>query len=68
MTAERKQVYPDDAELSIAQAADLFHIGRPILDKHLDEGAIPFHVRGSPTSTSGTLSHTTGQSEPSSTA
>ena len=40
-------VYPDDTALTIAQASDLFHIVPPNLDKRLDEGVIPFFVRGS---------------------
>jgi hypothetical protein len=39
-------VYPDDAALTIAQAANMFRILRPNLEKRLDEGEIPFFQRG----------------------
>ena len=39
-------VYPDDAALTPAQAASMFHILRPNLEKRLDAGEIPFFERG----------------------
>jgi hypothetical protein len=43
---EPVHVYPDDTALTIAQAAKLFHIVRPNLEKRLDEGEIPFFQQG----------------------
>jgi hypothetical protein len=39
-------IYPDDAALTTAQAASMFHVLRPNLEKRLDEGEIPFFQRG----------------------
>lgn len=39
-------VYPDDAVLTTAQAASMFHILRPNLEKRLDDGEIPSFQRG----------------------
>jgi hypothetical protein len=39
-------VFPNDATLTIAQAADLFAIFPANLDRRLDEGEIPFFVHG----------------------
>lgn len=39
-------VYPDDAVLTLAQAASMFHILLPNLEKRLDNGEIPFFRRG----------------------
>jgi len=40
-------LFPDDTVLTVAQAADMFDIVPPNLEQRLDEGKIPFFMRGS---------------------
>jgi hypothetical protein len=44
---EAVYVYPDEAALTVAQAASMFHLLRPNLEKRLNDGEIPSFQRGS---------------------